>query len=173
MLSFTNVYENLTENNFDLGIRIANSLADSDFRAKILKKFNRIIFASPKLFGKKIPEHPNELRNFHCITSVLHHTENIYPQWHFRIKNKMTRFTLEKNIQVDSAFAQIALVKSCAGIGRVPEFYIEDEIKSGELIELFPTFEKPITHLYLLYANKAVLPKKTQALIEFISERVT
>ncbi|CAN5466490.1 LysR family transcriptional regulator [soil metagenome] len=173
VLSFSNAYENLNENNFDIAIRIANNLPDSDLCAKTLKKFKRIICASAKFFeNKKIPKHPDELKNFHCITGVLSNSENIYPQWHFRVNNKMTSYKLERNIQVDSTYAQIALIKSGTGIGRIPEFFIEDEIKSGELIELFPTLEKPVTHLYILYSGKTVLPKKTRALIEFISEKI-
>lgn len=173
VLSFSNVYENLNESHFDFSIRIANSLPDSDLFAKTLKKFKRIICASPKLFKNKLlPQHPDELKNFHCITGVINNTENIYPQWHFRVNNKMSGYKLEKNIQVDSTYAQIELIKSGTGIGRIPEFFIKDELESGELIELFSTFETPFTYLYLLYSGKTVLPKKVLAFIDFILDRV-
>ena len=81
-------------------------------------------------------------------------------------------YKLEKFIQVDSTFAQINLIKSGAGIGRIPEYFVQNEIKSGELIELFPELERPATHIYLLYSGTSVLPKKTQVLIEYISERI-
>jgi DNA-binding transcriptional LysR family regulator len=173
ILSLSNTYENLNESNFDLAIRITNKLPDSDYRAKVLKKFKRIICASPKYFKNKTkPSHPNELKDYHCITSLNTSTDNIYPQWQFYKNNKPQNYKLEKFIQVDSTYAQIALIKSGAGIGRLPDYFIQNELKSGELIELFPTLERPVTYVYLLYSSASTLPKKTQILIDFISERI-
>ena len=173
VLSLSNEYVDLKEQNFDLAIRIANQLADSDFRAKTLKKFKRIICASPNYFKHQAkPTLPDQLRHYHCITGVNTSTDNIYPQWQFHVDKKLRSYKLEKFIQVDSTFAQINLIKSGAGIGRIPEYFVQNEIKSGELIELFPELERPVTHIYLLYSGTAVLPKKTQVLIEYISERI-
>lgn len=171
VLSFSNTYENLNDQKFDLAIRITNQLSDSDFRAKILKKFKRIICASPNYFNHKSkPTHPGELKNYHCITGINSSTDNIYPQWQFYANKKIVNYKLEKYIQVDSTFAQINLIKSGAGIGRIPDFFIQDALKSGELIELFSDLERPITYIYLLYPGAAVLPKKTQILIDYISQ---
>lgn len=170
ILSFSNAYENLNEKNFDIAIRIANQLSDSDCRAKTLKQFKRLICASPKYFKNKlIPLHPDELKDYHCITGVNTSSDNIYPQWQFTINNKNHNYKLEKFIQVDSTFAQIDLIKSGAGIGRIPDYFIRKELKSGELIELFSEFERPVTYIYLLYAGGSAIPKKTQILIDYIS----
>jgi DNA-binding transcriptional LysR family regulator len=168
VLSLSNAMEDLKKNNIDLAIRIANQLEDSDLKARQLKEFRRPICASVKYFKKgKVPRHPNELKHYRCITGVHNDMETIYPQWQFRIHNKWEKYKLESNIQIDSAFAQIELIKSGAGIGRVAEFYIKDELASGEIIELFPKLEKPRAHLYLLYLSTPVLPRKTQVLLEF------
>ncbi len=173
ILSFTNAYENLKTQNFDLAIRIAHQLPDSDYRGRVLKKFKRIICASPNYFSdKKPPSHPEELQNYHCITNVNTNTDNIYPQWQFKINKKVQNYKLEKFVQVDSTFAQIDLIKSGTGIGQIAEFYIQKELESGEIIELFPKLERPTTHLYLLYPAALVLPKKTQVLMEFISDGI-
>ncbi len=170
VLSLSNAKENLKENNIDLAIRIANKLEDSDLKAKQLKEFRRPICASLNYFkNAKIPTHPDELKHYRCITGVYNDMETIYPQWQFRIHTKWVKYKLESNIQVDSTFAQIELIKSGAGIGRVPEFFIRDELASGEIIELFPELEKPHASLYLLYLSTPVLPRKTRVLIDFTS----
>lgn len=170
ILSFSNAYENLNEKNFDLAIRISNQLSDSDLHAKTLKKFKRIICASPSYFNNKPkPTHPDQIKEYHCITGVNTSTDNIFPQWQFIINHKAHNYKLEKFIQVDSTFAQIDLIKSGTGMGRIPDFFIQNEINSGELIELFPEFERPTTQIYLLHASATTLPRKTQILIEYIS----
>lgn len=173
VLSFSNSYENLHERNFDVAIRIANQLPSSDFRARLLKKFKRIICASPDYLKNKVkPSHPDELKTYHCITSVNTSSDIVYPQWQFYINKEARNYKLEKFIQVDSLFAQIDLIKSGSGIGRLPDYFVENEIQSGELIELFPNIEKPSTHIHLLYPNASILPKKTQIIIDYITEHM-
>ena len=75
---------------------------------------------------------------------------------------------MEKFIEVDSLFAQLELIKLGTGIGRMPNYFIQKELMTGELIELFPAIEKPNSYVYLLYPDTMVLPKKTRIFIDFI-----
>jgi DNA-binding transcriptional LysR family regulator len=170
VLSLSNEKEDLAAKNIDVAFRIANQLENSDLKSKTLKTFRRPICASPLYFkDKAIPIHPNELKHYRCITGVYTDMETIYPQWQFCVNNRWVKYKLEKNLQIDSTFAQVELIKAGAGIGRVPEFFIQEELESGKIIELFKELEKPQAYLYLLYSGAHILPKKTQLLIEFIS----
>lgn len=172
ILSLSNSNENLTEQNFDLAIRIANKLPDSDLRMFTLLKFKRIICVSAHYFKTlKKPHDVQELNNHTCITSVNRNSSIIYPQWQFQKDKKVINVKLEKFIEVDSLYAQLELIKLGTGIGRFPDYFIKNELKSGKLIELFPHIEKPTTHIYVLYPNTPHLPKKTRAFIDFIKEK--
>lgn len=171
ILTLCNMNENLAEKTYDLAIRIANHLPDSDLRMRTIMEFKRTICAAPNYFkNKKIPKHPDELKNHLCITSVNRNMNNIRPQWQFCVNDKTVNFKLDKFIEVDSLFAQLKLIKLESGIGRMPSYLIKDEINSGELIELFQDFEKPSSYIYLLYPNMMVLPTKTLVFIEFIKK---
>lgn len=172
ILSLSNINENLTEQNFDVAIRIANKLPDSNLRMYTILKFKRIICVSPHYFKKNpIPENLNELKNHMCVTSVNRNISIIYPQWQFQVGQKILNLKLEKFIEVDSLFAQLKLVKLGTGIGRLPDYFIKNELKEGKLIELFPDVEKPTIYVYILYPNMRMLPKKTRAFIDFIKEK--
>ncbi len=171
ILSLSNSNENLTEQNFDLAIRIANKLPDSDLRMFTFLKFKRIICASSHYFkNKSKPQDLKALKDHTCITSVNRNSSIIYPQWQFQTGKKVLNLKLEKFIEVDSLFAQLELIKLGAGIGRLPDYFIKNELKKGTLIELFPTIEKPTTYVYVLYPNVPALPKKTRAFIDFIKK---
>ena len=83
----------------------------------------------------------------------------------------MLNLKLEKFIEVDSLFAQLELIKLGTGIGRLPDYFIKNDLQKGKLIELFPHIEKPTTSVYVLYPDTPNLAKKTRAFIDFIKEK--
>lgn len=173
ILSLSNINENLAEQTYDLAIRIANQLPDSNLRMRTLFKFKRLFCAAPHYFNDKVqPTHPSELKDYHCITSVNRNPNNIHPQWQFYINKKNVNYRLEKFIEIDSLYAQLELIKCGTGIGRMPNYLIKKEIDSGELIELFQDIEKPDSYVYLLYPDALVLPKKTRIFIDFIVDNL-
>ena len=170
-LSLSNVNENITEQTYDLAIRIANQLPDSSLRMRTLMKFKRLICAAPEYFNKKkIPQHFDELKNHCCITSINRNPSILYPQWHFYSNGSSMNYRLEKFIEVDSLFAQLKLIKSGVGIGRMPDYFVRDELKSGSLMELFSEIEKPDSFVYLLYPDVKILPRKTRVFIDFLKD---
>lgn len=169
VLSFSNINENLTEKNYDVAIRIANRLPDSNLHMYTMFEFKRIICVSPTyLKNNTLPNDLNELKNHTCITSVNRNINIIYPQWQFQVGQKFINLKLEKFIEVDSLFAQLELIKLGTGLGRLPDYFIKNELKKGNLVEIFSHIEKPTTYVYLLYPNTRVLPKKTRVFIDFI-----
>jgi DNA-binding transcriptional LysR family regulator len=169
ILSLSNTNEKLAEGNYDLSLRIANRLPDSNLHMITIMEFKRIICASPNYFNDKDkPKQLTELKSHHCITSVNRKMDNINPQWQFHIDGNESNLKLNKFIEVDSLYAQLKLIKLGAGIGRMPNYFIRNELLTGELIELFSTIEKPNSYVYLLYPDTMVLPKKTRLFIDFI-----
>jgi DNA-binding transcriptional LysR family regulator len=96
----------------------------------------------------------------------------VKPQWQFCEKKNPVNYPLSRVIEVDSLFAQLELIHLGAGIGRMPNYFIRDKLKSGKLVELFKKIEKPTSYVYLLYPDAQVLAKKTRLFIEFVKEAV-
>lgn len=169
ILSLSSVNESLTDGNYDLALRIANNLPDSNLHMRTIMKFKRIICASPLYFNDKTkPQNLEELKNHHCITSINRNMGTVYPQWQFYHNERPYNHKLDKFIEVDSLFAQLTLIKLGTGIGRMPDYFIRNELETGELIQLFPTIETPYTFAYLLYPDVRILPKKTRVFVDFI-----
>lgn len=174
VLALSNVYEDLIEHHYDLAIRIANKLPDSSLRMRTIMKFKQLICASPEyLNNNKPPKHPRELKDHRCITALNQSRTTLKPQWQFYEKKKIRNYPLEKVMELDSLVARLKLIHLGAGIGRMPDYYIHQELKTGKLIELFSNIEKPISYVYILYPDVQVLPKKTQLFIEFVKDAVS
>ena len=171
IVSLSNKNEDLLVNNYDLAIRIANQLSDSSLRMKTLIKFKRLIVASPAYLKKTktIPAQPNELKNHLCITSINHNASIIKPQWQFYRNDRMINYSLDQVIEVDSLLAQLSLIKLGTGIGRMPDYFICNELATGQLIELLPNIQKPFSYVYLLYPDMKLLPIKTRLFIDCLT----
>ncbi len=172
MISLSNVNEMIIENNYDLAIRIANQLPDSNLRMNTLFSFKRLFCASPFYLKKnKNPTTLEALQEHRCITSVNRNVNTIKPQWQFYINKKMVNYPLNHYIEVDSLFAQKDLINRGCGIGRLPNYFIQKELESGELIEILSHIEKPNSYVYLLYPDGAGIPQKTRIFIDFLKSR--
>ncbi len=172
-LSLSNMNENLVENNYHLAFRIANQLADSSLRMLTIKEFKRVICATPDYFkNKKLPKILTDLKNHRCITSVNHNANAVNPQWAFYKNKQIINLPLSNVIKADSLLVQKQLISLGAGIGRMPDYLIQNELDTGKFIEILPTINKPSSYIYLLYSDKAFLPKKIRAFIDFIKEKI-
>lgn len=172
-LTLSNINENLVENNYHVAFRIANQLADSSLRMITIKEFKRLICAAPAYFkNKKLPKIVTDLKNHRCIISVNHHTNAVNPQWSFYKNKQIVNLPLNNVIKADSLIVQKQLISLGTGIGRMPDYLIQNELDTGEFIEILPAVNKPSSYIYLLYADKVFLPKKVRAFIDFIKEKI-
>lgn len=64
----------------------------------------------------------------------------------------------------------LAAVRQGLCVGVMLRTMVEDLLKSGELINLFPDRSVPGKKLYLAYAKQGVLPKKLLLFKQFIKE---
>ncbi len=171
ILSLSSVTEDLIGTNYDLAIRVASSLPDSNLRMRTIMEFDMVLCASPQYFvNQKPPTKPEELKNYRCISSINRNREIQKIQWPFILQDKIVKHAPNSVIEIDSLRAQIELVMLGAGIGRVPKFFIEKELQTGKLIEVLPKIKQPKSYVYLLYPNRKNLPKKTQVFMDFIKE---
>jgi DNA-binding transcriptional LysR family regulator len=170
-LSLSNISENLTEQQYDLAIRIANQLPDSKLRTITVMQFNRLICATPEYVKKNtLPQSPDDLKHHLCATIVNRGMNTIKPAWSFYEGKKLVNYSLDRYIETDSYQLQLALVESGLCIGRMPSYYVKDELASGKLIEIFPQIKKPIIYVSLLYPDTIILPHKTRAFIESVKQ---
>lgn len=172
-LSLTNLNENLTEGQYDLAIRVASKLPDSNLRMLTLMEFQRVICASPAfLKNNPAPKKPADLKKHLCASIMNRGMNAVKPSWAFYQGKKVVNYPLEKFIEADSYDLQKQLVESGACIGRLPAYYVSKELQSGKLIELFPTIKKPVVYAYVLYPDTILMPHKTRVFIDMLKQHL-
>jgi len=173
ILSLSSVNVDVVEENYDLVLRVASSLPNSNLKMRPLLEFEQIICASPEYIKKyQAPKTPMDLSSHRCITSLNRDPAILNVQWPFYIKNKKTNITPNSVIAVDGLRAQVEMIAMGVGVGRAPEFFIKKELEEGKIIKLMPEVKQPKYYLYMLYPNRKILAKKNQLFMDLIKEEI-
>lgn len=174
LLSLTNVNEPIVEKSYDLAIRIANQLPDSTLRMIALAKFTRLICCTADYAKKhQLPDSLEALKKHRCITSVNRNPMILKPQWQFYVDDKPINFIMDHYVEMDSLLAQLDLIRSGSGIGRMPNYLIQAALDSNELVEILPSLKKPTSYVYLLYPDSVALPQKTRVFIDLLRQHIS
>lgn len=130
--------------------------------------FRTVLCASPAyLAAKGAPEHPTELSEHDCITSVLLGNTWVFEQTPSTVSVEV-RSKLHAN---DTRVLREGALRGI-GVAVLPEFLVADDIRHGSLVALLP--ESPVPSFWL----KAIVPKiklskpAVRELVEFLKARM-
>ncbi|WP_318471858.1 LysR family transcriptional regulator [Photobacterium leiognathi] len=156
---------------YDLVIRASAKLDESSLICKRIYSSRICTVASPEYIEKHgRPIHPTELSSHHCFCYSNLKKSNI---WDYMDKaGNQTSVDVHQRIRSNNTEMSLALVCNGDGIIRLPEFYIEQQIKTGELILLFEDYVFPMVDVYALYPTRKHLASKVRCFLDLIDEMV-
>jgi DNA-binding transcriptional LysR family regulator len=158
----------LIEEGYDLAIRIS-SLPDSGMIARPLAAVRLMACASPNFLKKHGGiNHPAELK-LHRFISYSYQPNG--DEWTFRHKKgEVTHVRLDSTIRVNNGATCRAMAIAGQGITIQPDFLMDDAVKSGKLVELFPDWSTGAESLvvHALYPTRSFLPLKVQRMRDFL-----
>ncbi|WP_305372210.1 LysR family transcriptional regulator [Photobacterium leiognathi] len=156
---------------YDLVIRASAKLDESSLICKRIYSSRICTVASPEYIAKHgRPIHPTELSSHHCFCYSNLKKSNI---WDYMDKaGNQTSVDVHQRIRSNNTEMSLALVCNGDGIIRLPEFYIEQQVKTGELILLFEDYVFPMVDVYALYPTRKHLASKVRCFLDLIDEMV-
>ena len=156
----------LLEQNYDLTIRY-DKLEDSSMIARRLGGYSLCLCAAPEYWQKVgQPSCVEDLDEHNCLA-----TRDRF--WLFNTPNgrDVLKFKISGNWISEDGSTLLAATKAGIGIAQLPEFYIEDAIKQGELIKLE---NQDWSHYHRMawavYPNSRHLSAKVRYFIDFLIE---
>ncbi|WP_305463214.1 LysR family transcriptional regulator [Photobacterium leiognathi] len=156
---------------YDLVIRASAKLDESSLICKRIYSSRICTVASPEYIAKHgRPMHPTELSSRHCFCYSNLKKSNI---WDYMDKaGNQTSVDVHQRVRSNNTEMSLALVCNGDGIIRLPEFYIEQQIKTGELILLFEDYVFPMVDVYTLYQARKHLASKVRCFLDLIDGMV-
>ncbi|OUS26947.1 hypothetical protein A9Q99_17190 [Gammaproteobacteria bacterium 45_16_T64] len=144
-------YVNVLRSEFDLVLRLASKLEDSSLFCQKITDYRRIVCATPEylaLHGE--PAHPKDLNRHNCLIYNLPGTPI---KWQFIEDNELLDIYLEpRHLSNNSQLLRDALLDS-QGITLIPQFIIDEDLKSGRVVAILTEYETMPLNLYSIRPN--------------------
>ncbi|RKE70762.1 LysR family transcriptional regulator [Pseudorhodoplanes sinuspersici] len=158
-LALSNGVVALVEQNFDVDIRIGK-LVDSSLIARKLTSSARIVCAAPSYIASHPPVlQPGDLAAHNCLTYRVNLGQTV---WRFRSDDdRVLEVPVDGSFRTDNGQSLLRMIKAGLGVGLMPDWSIQDELASGELVRLFP--EHQVSHIEFENGVYAVYQKTRQA----------
>ena len=164
----------IIEEKIDLYIRFG-SRPKGDFIASRLFDSKFRVCASPLFIRNNgAPQIPKDLELFDCLLFSAPNYGNI---WKYRKANKATS-TVSVSGRLITSHGQTLTICATTGMGiaMLPNWLCENEIESGELVNLFPQYEFTYTVFdtaaWLLYPSRSYMSLKLRTFIDFLRVEV-
>lgn len=154
---------------FDVALRIAQ-LPDSSLRARRLCSIQSYLVAAPSyLASAGVPTHPGQLGDHRLLGYT-----NAPGPWRFRGPGG-AEVSVRANgpLSANNGDALMPALLAGLGIARLPGFILGDALPSGAVVELLPEWRLAPIGLHLLTPPSALRPARVEALIAFLTDRLT
>ena len=164
-------YADLVGERIDVAVRLGH-LASASVVALKLCAAPRAVVASPSYLVGHAPRRPSDTRAHRVL---------VFPRggehetWRFRDAEGRTS-EVEVRARVSAADGLIVreLAKSGLGLALLPRWLCADDLRSGALVDVFPSHEVTATEfessLWLAYPSRSHLPLKVRVFVDFLRE---
>ncbi|MEH3148650.1 MAG: LysR family transcriptional regulator [Methylobacterium frigidaeris] len=157
---------NLLDGGIDVAIHVGE-LADSSLVSRRFSGTRWIICASPAyLAARGMPTDPADLATHECLNFPSTAPWSI---WSLRDGGAIRRLKPGGSVAANTGQMLLAMARAGAGIVRLAEFHIIDDLRAGRLIELLPDHhngaEDPI---FALYSGRRHLSHRIRVFLDFL-----
>jgi len=158
----------LIADGIDLALRFGHP-QPSTLVARKLMETRILTVASPAYIARHgAPAKPEDLRRHQCI----HFRDPVTGRpfaWEFHRGSKRKTVQVSGALTVNDGATLYSTCLAGFGIAQVMCFTAEAMIKSGQLVDLFPSWSDETFPLYLYYPSRRQLPAKSRAFIDYLA----
>jgi len=155
----------------DVVIRASSQSIDSSLISRRFKQSHSVTVASPEyLADHGVPETPRELTEHQTIVySYLKNADT----WVYQLAGQPDlSIKLNSHVITNSPEMIIALCVAGQGIIRTPLFNLRDELKTGQLVELFEDYQRNSVDVCLVYPSRKHMSAKVRCFIDFVVDEL-
>ncbi|MBB3211968.1 DNA-binding transcriptional LysR family regulator [Herbaspirillum sp. Sphag1AN] len=154
---------------FDAGIRLAESVPQDMIAVPLSPDIRMLVVATPDYLQRHgTPRQPHDLLMHQSIGMRMTHG-GIY-QWELERGGQKLQMDLPTRFVLNEMPAIKQAILHGLGIGFIAEWLILDELKTGNLVPLLPSWCPTFGGLRLYYSGHRFVPARLRALISLVHE---
>jgi DNA-binding transcriptional LysR family regulator len=166
-ITIDNNLSDIVAGGFDAGIRLGYALQRDMIAAPLRPMQQLTVVGAPRYFKRRgTPRTPHDLLEHDCIRQRLNRGR--FFEWEFRIGGKDVTIDVRGRLVLDEMRAVLRAVCQGVGLGLVFRQFAAAEIASGAVVPILDQFLPPDQPFHLYYANRAHMPSKLRAFLEFM-----
>lgn len=157
----------LVEEQVDIAIRLGD-LADSSLYAVKACEFRLLTCASPAYLQRRgVPKHPSDLADHE---GVLFNKRTFF--WTFDVDGHEVEAVPRNRLEVNTAANCVAAAVGGAGIARLFDYQIPDELASGALVPVLEAFDQAPQPIHIVYSGQGQLTLKVRSFVDWALPRL-
>jgi len=161
----TNQTLDLVDEGFDLAIRLGR-LSDSSMIARRLSSRRLYVCATPEYLARHGEPHTlSELSHHSCLQGTLDY-------WRFKSQGQERNLRIHGRIRCNSGHALLDAALKSLGIVQLPDYYVDEALKSGRLVSLLSPFQCADEGIWALYPQNRLLSPKVRLLVDYLFEQL-
>ena len=169
-LQMSDAVTDLVGEGFDAAIRIA-ALPDSSLVARTLCPMPLFLVGAPAYFQKHgKPRHPLQLAEHQCIAHARGTTAQ---SWHFTSSTGETAAVKPAGyLRTNNGDAALPLVRAGLALAVLPEFFVREELATGQLEHILPAWSVPAAAVHWVTPARELRPKRVDLVAQFFAEKL-
>ena len=152
----------------DVAVRFGH-LPDSPLTARRIGETGQVVVASPDYLERQgTPNEPTDLLRHNCLRFNFRRAE---PDWPFSRGDDAFSLKISGNIECSSGEALAQLARAGAGIARIGQFTVAEDLRRGHLVPLLeawnPGDKEPI---HAVFVGGTAMPARVRVFVDFLLE---
>jgi DNA-binding transcriptional LysR family regulator len=165
-LSLSEAFVDVIGDDLDVGVHADHRAGANVITRKILSS-RRVLVASPDYLAKHgAPAKPDDLLAHECICIVR--GRHVFDRWTFSVGGKLREVQVRGILMSDNAEVVHEWALMGCGVTLKALWDIEDDLKTGRLVEVLAPYAVSDLDLYVFYPSRAHLPPRVRVFIDFI-----
>ena len=152
----------------DVAVRLGD-LPDSTLVARKIATLQWVVCAAPEYLARRgEPKTPSDLGKHACLAHV-----NLDPNdhaWRLHNSDHVISVKIAGAFSSNSALVLRKAALSGLGIGYLPRYCIDEDLKSGALRQLLPKYSPPQRPIYVVYPPAGRIPERVRTFVDFLAE---
>jgi DNA-binding transcriptional LysR family regulator len=159
----------LVREGIDCAIR-GGTVRDSSLVARRLAVIPEVTCASPDYLARfGTPQHPSELAAHQAVQFFNSSGGRAYP-FEFTIDGKIREVELKGWLTVNYAESYVVAARNGCGLIQLPRYHVEDDLRSGRLVQVLGDFSGPGFPITALYPHRRQLSPRVRIFLDWVGQ---
>lgn len=167
-LGMTDRAVSLIGENVDCALRVG-PLSDSELIARHVGHLALINVASPTYLARHgVPHSIADLKRGHMMVGYASPSSGRVEDWEWVDGTVVHSLALPSRVTVNSAEGYIATCRAGLGLIQIPAYDVQDQLTSGELVEVMSNHRAASMQMTLLYPHRRHLSQRVQVFADWL-----